>query len=167
MRAIDSGARRLGVAAIGALCCAVLAYPTMSTGAKANEGPRTKCKVLWVPCIGPVDTITYLDGLSNGDTKLLWTTRPTKGITRRVPRGELEKQLFVCHTAPKVKIVAVFIARTWESSRGHIRATHTRVPFGPHSCHVTLTWLRETSGTLLTGPNASPPSLVLEGKRVR
>jgi hypothetical protein len=173
MRAIDSGAydvRRLGAAAMGALLCCTLAYATMSAGAKAHEagkGPAFKCKVLFVPCIGPINTIFYMDGLGSGDIKLLWATRPTKGITRQVPKGELEKQSFVCHTAPKVKLVAVFTVHVWESSRGHIRSTHTRVPFGPHSCHITLTWLRETSATLLTGPNASSPSLTMEGKRVR
>jgi hypothetical protein len=165
MRAIDSGddgVRRLGVTAVGALlCCAILAYTTISAGAKAHEAGKGafRCKVLFVPCIGPINTIFYIDGLGSGDIKLLWATRPTKGITRQVPKGELEKQSFVCHTAPKVELVAVFTVHTWESSRGHIRATHTRVPFGPHSCHITLTWLRETSATLATGPNASPPQI--------
>jgi hypothetical protein len=169
MKAIDDGVRRLGVAALGALlCCAILAYTTMSAGAGAHEvghSSTTKCKVLFVPCLGPINTNVYMDGLSNGDNKLLWATRPTKGITQQVPKGELEKQSFVCRTAPKVKLVAVFTVRTWEPKRGHIRATHTRVPFGPHSCHVTLVWLRETNESP-SSPNASPPGLVLEGKRV-
>lgn len=178
MRAIGgaSSLRRLSVGGVGVLlcCCTLAAYLATDISAKTHAtgaDPTTfqhahsaqfKCKVLFVPCVGPIDTIFYMDGLSNGDTKLLWVTRPTKGTTKRVPKGELEKQSFACHTAPKVKLVAVFTARTWESSRGHIRATHTRVPFGPHSCHGTLTWLREAND--LTGPNASPPSLILEGK---
>jgi len=188
--------RRVGAAAVGALlCCTLLANAATSAKAhEAGEGPRTitgckqkypkhdtdqaaclqrvhvaqsKCKLYPTPCIGPIDTVYAMDGLGGGDTKLIWATRPTKATIRQVPKGELQKQLFVCHTAPKVTIVAVFIVHNWEPTRGHVRAVHTRVPNGPHSCHVTLTWLRETSGTLLTGPNANPPTLALEGKRVR
>lgn len=132
-----------------------------------THAAQSKCPKLYLlPCIGPINTIYAMDGLGGGDTKLLWATRPTKATIRQVPKGELQKQLFVCHTAPKVKIVAVFIGHNWEPTRGHVRDVHTRVPTGPHSCHVTLTWLRETNSGL-TGPNADPPNLILEGMRIR
>ncbi len=184
-----SDVRRVGVTAVGGLlCCTLVVYIATSTSAKAHdagEGPRTiagckqrypkhdtdqaacilrveteksKCKVILSPCIGTIQAVYAMDGLGGGDTKLIWATRPTKASIQKVPTGDLEKQAFVCHTAPSVKIVAVFINR----SHGNAK-TLQRVPFGSHSCRVTLVWLRQDTSRSFT----DPPNLLLEGTRIR
>jgi hypothetical protein len=195
MRAIDSGAndvRRLGVAAVGALLCCTLAYATTSAGAKtheAGEGPTTiaGCKKKYpkhdtdqaacllrvhtaklhcvnklVPCIGPIQSNYAMDGLGAGDTKLIWAKYDGRASRKLVPTGSLEKQPFVWHSVPSVKIVAVFIIHSGVRTVG----TFQRVPTGSHSGRVTLVWLHPASSDL-TGPNANPPRLLLEGTRVR
>jgi len=163
----------LALFAMFAVICVLLAYNVMSAGAKSKalgevraQTAKSTCKTLYlIPCIGPIDTLYDMDGLGGGNTKLLWATRPSKGTIENVPNGNLEKQAFVCHTVPSVKIVAVFIARSWEPTRGHVRKVNIRVPTGSHSCKVTLSWVRELRPHP-TSPNANPPNLVLEGKRV-
>jgi hypothetical protein len=194
MRAIDSGVsdvRRLGVAVVGALLCCTLAYTATSASAKihqAGEGPTTiagcekkypkhdtdqaacilrvhvaqsKCTVYPFPCIGHIVSNYAMDGLGGGDTKLIWAKYDGRGTGTRVPNGFLEKQPFVWHSAPSVKIVAVFIVH-----KGIRVSTLQRVPTGSHSGRVTLSWVHQSAQTP-TGPDPNPPSLLLEGTRVR
>jgi hypothetical protein len=148
---------RLIVAGLGVLLgCTLISSATVYAVQQRNahiaqaRTARLKCKFLRVPCLGPINTMYDMDGLGGGDTKLLWATRPSQDTEVRVPSGNLQKQVFVCHTAPNVELVAVFVlAHSWEPTRGHVHSVTTREPIKPHSCEVTQRTCLDKNALLL------------------
>jgi len=124
----------------------------------------SKCAVYPFPCIGHILSEYNMDcdggSWSPGATKLLWAKCNGRGIIEMAPGGNPEKQPFVWHSVPSVKIVAAFIIHN-----GAHADTLQRIPTGLHSGHVTLKWFRQAAQP--TGPDAGPPRLLLEGKRIR
>jgi hypothetical protein len=123
----------------------------------------SKCEVYPLPCIGHILSEYNMDcdggSWSPGATKLLWANCDGRGVIEMAPGGNPERQPFVWHSIPSVKIVAVFIIHN-----GVRRDTLQPVPTGAHSGHVILKWFRQARQPI--GPDAGPPRLLLEGKRV-
>jgi hypothetical protein len=181
--------RRVGVTAVGGLlCCTLLANGATSAAHQAGEGPTTiagcknkypkhdtdqaacllrvhvtisKCEVYPLPCIGHILSEYNMDCDGGGAGKLLTAKCEGHATIEMAPNGNPEKQPFVWHSVPSVKIVAVFIVHN-----GANRDTFQRIPTGPHSGHVTLKWFKQSSSHR-TGPDVGPPRLLLEGTRIR
>ncbi len=138
------------------------------TGERAScifrvETEKSKCKLMpKAPCIGPIESLYSMDGFGTGQTKLIWASRVGQGsFTQRSNGDRVERQPWVCHTASKVKIVAVIIVHT----APHERLRYQRMPHTAHSCKVTQVWLHSADHE--TAPEPGAPTLLLEGKRTR
>ncbi len=172
-------------------CCTLVAYLATDTSVQAHEageGPTTvagckqrypkhdtdqaacllrvhitlsKCEVYPLPCIGHVLSEYNMDCDGEGATKLLWAKCEGRATIEMAPGGNPERQPFVWHSAPSVKIVAVFIVHN-----GANTDTIQRIATGSHSGHVTLKWFRQASSHR-TGSDVGPPRLLLEGTRIR
>lgn len=110
------------------------------------------------PCLGPIETAYAYDGYSEGDTSLIKASFGSNHeIGKDANKDPIMQRTVSWHSAPGVKIVAVFvITRTW-SPKLHFH--YRQVPSGPHSGHVTLT-ARYTDGVPL------PPLLAIQGERI-
>jgi hypothetical protein len=124
----------------------------------------SKCEVYPLPCIGHVLSEYNMDcdggSWSPGATKLLWAKCQGRGTIEMAPTGNPERQPFVWHSVPSVKIVTVFIVHNGANTN-----TFQRIPTGSHSGHVTLKWFKQASSHR-TGPDVGPPRLLLEGTRI-